>query len=426
MEYLISAFWFVLEYIYCYLFWSAFLLPKCSKKRSLLIFVAAWLISFAYTNVGLTQALKLCISFGLFGIMTVFLHTGSWYRRILVIALGYVVSGMIDTAVLYGVSSFLEMSLTEFAEHQLFYVATVTAGKLLSIFLAWIFYRYRSFSNFHDIKKRWLLLTMLFPLVSFAMLIVVFDGFRGRSDLSFSAFIFSGILAISNIAIVYLVKIMEDSTKTAQEAALLNQQMEIQTNSIIALEKSYRAQRKATHDFRNQLQTINDLLVNGESDAALDYVQQLQGTQTTRIFSVNSHHAIIDAILNHKYQIAQEQGIDVQVRVNDLSGVNLGTDILVVLLTNLLDNAIEACSQLPHDRIIQCRIIATDSIYLSIRNTSNPVTITDNCIPSTKVPGEDHGYGLSRIQYILNQLNAEFAFTYENGWFEFVSEIPYS
>lgn len=426
MEYLISAFWFVLEYIYCYLFWSAFLLPKCSKMRSLLIFVAAWLISFAYTNIGLTQALKLCISFGLFGIMTVFLHAGSWYRRILVIALGYVVSGMIDTAVLYGVSSFLEMSLTEFAEHQLFYVATVTVGKLLSIFLAWIFYRYRSFSNFHDIKKKWLLLTMLFPFVSFAMLIVVFDGFRGRSDLSFSAFIFSGILAISNIAIVYLVKIMEDSTKTAQEAALLNQQMEIQTNSIIALEKSYRAQRKATHDFRNQLQTINDLLVNGESDAALDYVQQLQGMQTTRIFSVNSHHAIIDAILNHKYQIAQEQGIDVQVRVNDLSGVSLGTDVLVVLLTNLLDNAIEACLQLPHDRIIQCRIIATDSIYLSIRNTSNPVTITDNCIPSSKVPREDHGYGLSRIQYILNQLNAEFAFTYEDGWFEFVSEIPYS
>ncbi len=426
MEYLISAFWFVLEYIYCYLFWSAFLLPKCSKKRSLLIFVSAWLISFAYTNIGLTQALKLCISFGLFGIMTVFLHTGSWYRRILVIALGYVASGMIDTAVLYGVSSFLEISLTEFAEHQLFYVVTVTVGKLLSIFLAWILHRYRSFANFHDIKKRWLLLTMLFPLVSFAMLIVVFDGFRGRSDLSFSAFIFSGILSISNIAIVYLVKIMEDGTKNAQEAALLNQQMEIQTSSIIALEKSYRAQRKTTHDFRNQLQTINDLLVNGETDAALDYVQQLQGMQTARIFSVNSHHAIIDAILNHKYQIAQEQGIDVQVRVNDLSGVNIGTDILVVLLTNLLDNAIEACLQLPHDRIIQCRIIATDSVYLSIRNTSNPVTITDNCIPSTKVPREDHGYGLSRIQYILNQLNAEFAFTYENGWFEFVSEIPYS
>lgn len=219
---------------------------------------------------------------------------------------------------------------------------------------------------------------------------------------------------------------MEKSTKSAQETALLKQQMEIQTDSILALEKSYRVQRKATHDFRNQLQTINDLLVNGESDAALDYVQQLQGMQTTRIFSVNSHHAIIDAILNHKYQIAQEQGIDVQVRVNDLSGVSLGTDVLVVLLTNLLDNAIEACSQLPHDRIIQCRIIATDSIYLSIRNTSNPVTITDNCIPSSKVPREDHGYGLSRIQYILNQLNAEFAFTYEDGWFEFVSEIPYS
>ena len=107
----------------------------------------------------------------------------------------------------------------------------------------------------------------------------------------------------------------------------------------------------------------------------------------------------------------QEQDIDVQVQVNDLSKVRLETDILVVLLTNLLDNAIEACVRLPQNRIIQCRIFATDSIYLSIRNTSNPVTITDNHIPSTKEPREDHGYGLSRIQYILNQLNAELALT---------------
>ena len=426
MEHLISAFWFILEYTYCYLFWSAFLLPKCSQKRTLTIFATAWLLSFAYTNIGLNQALKLCISFGLFGVMTAFLHTGSWYRRILIIALGYVVSGMIDTAIMYGVSSFLGMSLAVFAEHQLFYVATVTIGKLLSIFLAWLLHRYRARSGFHNIEKKWLLLTILFPLVSFAMLIVVFDGFRGRSDLSFSAFIFSGILAVANITIVYLVKIMEEQTKTAQETALLNQQMEIQTDSIIALEKSYRAQRKSTHDYRNQLQTINDLLTSGKSDAALEYIQQLQGMQTTRIFSVNSHHAIIDAILNHKYQIAQEQGIDVQVHVNDLSGVNLGTDILVVLLTNLLDNAIEACVRLQHNRIIQCRIIATDCIYLSIRNTSCPVILIDNYIQSTKEPRQDHGYGLPRIQYILNQLHAEFAFTYENGWFEFVAEIPYS
>lgn len=426
MEYLISAFWFVLEYIYCYLFWCAFLPPKATKKKRLLVLLLAWGFSFFYTNIGLNQILKKAISFVVLGIVISQLFDGKWYRRFFVVVFGYVVGGMIDTVVAYGISLLLGVSLSEFVWFELFYIVTVTIGKLISILLAWTLLRFRSFQNFRSIDPKWLLLSLIFPLVSLAMLIVVFDGYRGHSDLSSTAVVFCGFLAVANIAIIYLVHIMEKSTKSAQEAALLKQQMEIQTDSILALEKSYRAQRQATHDFRNQLQTINDLLSSKKSDSALAYIQKLQGMQTTRIFTVNSHHPIIDAILNHKYQVAQEQDIDVQVQVNDLSNVRLETDILVVLLTNLLDNAIEACVRLPQNRIIQCRIFATDSIYLSIRNTSNPVTITDNCIPSTKAPREDHGHGLSRIQYVLNQLNAEFAFTYENGWFEFVSEIPYS
>lgn len=426
MEYLISAFWFALEYIYCYLFWHVFLPPRASKKKCLLVLLLAWGFSFFYTNIGLNQILKKAISFVVFGMVISQLFDGKWYRRFFVVVFGYVVGGMIDTVVAYGISLLLGVSLSEFVWFELFYIVTVTIGKLISILLAWTLLRFRSFQNFRSIDPKWLLLSLIFPLVSLAMLIVVFDGYRGHSDLSSTAVVFCGFLAVANIAIIYLVHIMEKSTKSAQEAALLKQQMEIQTDSILALEKSYRAQRQATHDFRNQLQTINDLLSSKKSDSALAYIQKLQGMQTTRIFTVNSHHPIIDAILNHKYQVAQEQDIDVQVQVNDLSNVQLETDILVVLLTNLLDNAIEACVRLPQNRIIQCRILATDSIYLSIRNTSNPVTITDNHILSTKEPREDHGYGLSRIQYILNQLNAEFAFTFENGWFEFVSEIPYS
>lgn len=425
MEYFISTFWVALEYIYCYLFWNAFLPQKCTGKKCFAIFAVAWIISLFYTNIGLNQTLKICISLGLFVAMSTLLYKVSWFRRIFVIIFGYVVSGMIDTVFVYGISSFLGLSLEAFAWRQMFYVATVTVGKLFSIFIAWMLYRYQLFLDFQSIEKKWLLLTVLFPLVSFAMLIAVFDGFRERSDLSLTAFVFSGILVVANIAIIYLIRMMEKSTKNAQETALMNQQMEIQTDSIIALEKSYRDQRKATHDFRNQLQTIHDLLANGNSDAAFAYVQQLQGMQTTRVFTVNSHHPIVDAILNHKYQSAQEQGIDIQVQVNDLSSITLGTDILVVLLTNLLDNAIEACVRLNSNRVIQFRMIATESIYISIRNTSLPVTIKEDHIQTTKEPKKDHGYGLPCIQRLLNQLNAEFAFTYKDGWFEFAAEIPY-
>ncbi len=425
MEQLISAFWFAFELVFCYLFWGSFFSPKLTGKKRLFVLLLAWAFAFIYTNIGLNQILKKTISFVVYLIIIGQIFDGSWYRQLFVVILSYVTGGIIDTAVVYGISTLLGVSLSEFVWFELLYIVTVTIGKLISTLLAWVLFRFRSFSVFNSIEKKWLSLSLLFPLVSLAMLIIVFDGYQGKSDLSISAVVFCGFLAVANVAIIYLINIMEKSTKDAQEMALMKQQMEIQTGSILALEKSYRAQRKATHDFRNQLQTINDLLTNNQTQSALEYIQQLQGMQTTRIFTVNSHHHIIDAILNHKYQVAREQDIDVQVHVNDLSGITLGTDILVVLLTNLLDNAIEACCLLQHDRVIQCRIFATDSLYLSIRNTSPPVAIKEHSIQTTKVPKDDHGYGLSRIKYILKQLNAEFAFTYEDGWFEFVAEIPY-
>lgn len=185
-----------------------------------------------------------------------------------------------------------------------------------------------------------------------------------------------------------------------------------------------RAQRKATHEFKNQLQAISDLLTLGEIDEAKKYIQTIQGQQTTRIFCVNSHHPIIDAVLNHKYQTAKEYGIDVQVQVNDLSAISIETNQLVVLLSNLLDNAIEGCCRVAGERALYCSMVASDVLQLSVRNTSLPVKIWNNTIATSKKSKINHGYGLSQVHSILNQLRAEYAFDYQDGWFTFVAEIP--
>jgi hypothetical protein len=303
-------------------------------------------------------------------------------------------------------------------------VVTVSISKLFSILLAWALQRIRKIKGAHPIHHRWLLLTLLFPVVSIVMLMVVFDGFRGNQDLSVGALIFSIFLAIANIAILYLIGAMEKSTRQAQENALLHQQMEIQTDSILSLERSYRKQRQATHEHKSQLQTIQGLLANGDVDSAEEYIRQLQAIQTERVFTINSNHSIVDAVLNQKYQTASELNIDFEIQVNDLSKISIGTNSLVVLLSNLVDNAIEACCRISDNRTIQCRILAGDTMFISIRNTSLPVTIVNNVIPTSKAPADEHGFGLSQIKTVLEQLDSEYAFSYESGWFEFVAEIP--
>ena len=103
-------------------------------------------------------------------------------------------------------------------------------------------------------------------------------------------------------------------------------------------------------------------LEKDEIDAVREYVKQLQRNRTLKIFNISANHPIIDVILNQKYQVAQEMGINMQVHVNDLSSLSLNSDELVVLLSNLFDNAIEACQRnISHPEIF-CSIIVSSQV----------------------------------------------------------------
>lgn len=256
------------------------------------------------------------------------------------------------------------------------------------------------------------------------MLYIAFIRFQGIDGVSAEVVIFSIVLFVSNVVFFCLVDSLARSTEELKETALLNQQLEIQTEQIMALEKSYQAQRRNTHDFRNQLQTILELLSMGNFKEAEDYAQKLLGQQNERICAANSGHPVIDAVLSHKYQQSRGLGVDMQLQVNNLSQVTLPTDMLVVLLSNLLDNAIEGCCRVEGERMIFCKLIAEDTLFLSVRNTSLPVTIHNGRIPTSKENKEEHGYGLGRIQYILDKLGGEYTFSYQDGWFTYAAEIP--
>lgn len=213
-------------------------------------------------------------------------------------------------------------------------------------------------------------------------------------------------------------KISEDS-----EVLLLRQHMEMQQESMAALEQNYRLQRKSTHEFEHHMQVLRDLLGNGETQAAKDYLHRLKKNRAIHTISVSSGHPVTDVILNQKYQTARQNEIKMQVQVNDLSALQIPSDSLAVILTNLLDNAMEACLRVDGYREIRCCVLYDEGLYISIKNTSLPVQITDGKIPTAKEDSLSHGYGLLSVSYVLDKLGAEYNLGYEDGWFYFSAEI---
>jgi sensor histidine kinase regulating citrate/malate metabolism len=147
------------------------------------------------------------------------------------------------------------------------------------------------------------------------------------------------------------------------------------------------------------------------------YVSRLLQTDLSDALFVKTGRTVVDVVLNQKHGIAQSKGIALQVQLDDLRNFAVPDDWLVVILSNLIDNAIEACEKIeePAQRIIRLRMqVAPEAHFLYVDNpTAQPVQIVNNQVVSTKKDGLEHGYGLKNIATILDQLDAIYAIDYQ-------------
>ncbi len=231
------------------------------------------------------------------------------------------------------------------------------------------------------------------------------------------------VLAVAYALLKYRRSKEKDAIPADSEALLLRQHMELQQESMNALEQSYRLQRKSAHEFEHHLQVLRDLLDRNETDTAREYLARLKKNRSIQVMHVSSKHPVVDVILNQKYHTARQSEINMQIQVNDLSGMGIPSDAMAVILTNLLDNAIEACRRVDGCRELFCTVLWDEGLTISIRNTSLPVNIVDGKIPTSKVDSLSHGFGLLSVSHVLDGLGAEYSFGYEDGWFCFTAEM---
>ena len=427
IELLLSWIWIGMEAASLYCFGSAFFKRRLSLGRTILVLLLYQSFMLIHAN-ALLYKLPL-VPEKLLGLLAVALalwavFSAPWYGCAAGAAGVFFFSTTVEIFLAALASAIFGIAMEDLVWRKAFYALFVTLEKSLEIFLCWGLMRLRNRKKNRARSRRFALLVTLFPLVSTFLILFIIQNYRERSDFALPAVLFSVILILANVFAVGLMDSLERTGEAEKELALQHQSAKLQTENYLALEKSYRSQRAASHEFKHQLGLIRDLLAEGRTEEAQRYINQLQGQQNARIFAVNSGNPIVDAIFNEKYQRAREEGIDIRFQVNDLSQISIPTDDLVVLLSNLLDNAIEACLRLPEDRAIACSLVHEEELLLSIRNTSPAVQIENGRIETSKEPKAEHGFGLAAVRDILMRLEGEYVMDYSEPWFSFVAEIP--
>jgi len=185
------------------------------------------------------------------------------------------------------------------------------------------------------------------------------------------------------------------------------------------VENMYRQMRGWRHDYRNHIQTMKVYAESNDMEAIKKYLDRLDTDLNTVDLAVKSGNAMADAILNSKISLAKSRCIAVYVDAHIPVRLTMSALDLCCILGNLFDNAIEASMKLPEDK----RLIR---VYMDMKGTQLYISFT-NFTADQKQPkvggsfrstkGKDHGFGLIRIDNIVERLGGYLNRNSEDGAF---------
>lgn len=245
-----------------------------------------------------------------------------------------------------------------------------------------------------------------------------------------SVVIVCGIVILNSLLLYFSVRMLEKE-EALQKLQLRAERTRSQMSTYHTIQLQYEQQKRLLHDYKNQLNCIQGLLDCGQTAEASKYITRITGNLRAQFGDLNTNHTVVNIILNQKHQTARKKGIGMTLAINDLSKLTMQEEDLVSLLTNLLDNAIEACERLDDKnasdhKIIQFKmVIEEDQLILSVRNPVNkPVQIKNNTVVTSKKDSLCHGIGLSNVHTVVKKYHGTSVLTCEDGWFSFAAMFP--
>ena len=207
---------------------------------------------------------------------------------------------------------------------------------------------------------------------------------------------------------------------------LENYQRELLDTHYQEVENMYRQMRGWRHDYRNHIQTMKAYAAQGDLEAIRSYLDLLDTDLNTVDTVVKTGNAMADAILNSKISLAKARDIPVHVDAHIPVKLTMSELDLCVILGNLFDNAMEASLALPpQERLIRVYMdMKGTQLYISFTNftATGKLRKVGKGFRTTK--GEGHGFGLVRMDDIVERLDGYLSRNSEAGAFTTEILIP--
>ena len=218
-------------------------------------------------------------------------------------------------------------------------------------------------------------------------------------------FLIIGLAIILSIIIFFLMKYI---LTRLVDKRLSNYQNDLISKQYKEVENIYKQMRGWKHDYHNHIQVMKAYLELERYEDMDTYLDELARDLTDIDTIVKTGNIMVDSILNSKLSLAISRDIYINAKAKVPKNLQILDIDLCVIIGNLMDNAMEAALKLkdPKDRFIRVYIREMKGqLYIAVTNSAGGEVKKINLEYITTKMGQDHGFGLKRIDKIVNKYN---------------------
>lgn len=282
-------------------------------------------------------------------------------------------------------------------------VMGVVISNILMMILIYIVSLIRNEKSGEIIPNNFYLFLLLIPVGS---IYIAINEFYSRNN-RFSTMVTISILLLFNVVIFEIYIKMNEMFLYEKEKTVYAQQLEIISSNTVEQEKIMEEFHQEKHNLINELIVLKGGIENDDKETVIRNLNKIINNCNIVESISNSGNSTVDAIINFKYAVAKEYGIDFRLKIFIPSELLIEPCEMGVVLGNAIDNAIEAVRECKgKEKVIEISMgIKKESCIIVIKNLyENKIKRNKRGrILSTKREEHRHGYGLKSIEKIAEE-----------------------
>ena len=181
---------------------------------------------------------------------------------------------------------------------------------------------------------------------------------------------FLGIASL--FCIMFSYKKLLENFRLNTKLSLLEQEEHSLSQYVMEAKSRYEKTKSFRHDIKNHITVLKKLIQEEKTEQAISYMGGMEEITEELSFPCSTNNPIADILIENKLGVAKNIGIDISCSLTLPYPCSIRDIDFAVILSNALDNAVNACKNMEHDSEKYIRIagkIQGDFILLEVENS---------------------------------------------------------